>query len=155
MKTYMARPAEIRRRWFQVDAEGKVLGRLAVEVARILMGKHRPTYTPHLDTGDFVVVVNARKVEVTGKKAEKKVYYHHTGYHGGLVVTPYEKMLARKPEEVIRLAVRRMLPKTRLGRHMLTKLKVYAGGEHPHTAQQPEPLELKAASVLADVRRER
>lgn len=155
MKTYMARPAEIRRRWFQVDAEGKVLGRLAVEVARILIGKHRPTYTPHLDTGDFVVVVNASKVVLTGKKATKKVYYRHTGFHGGLRVTPWSEMLARRPADVIRLAVRRMLPKTRLGRHMLSKLKVYAGSEHPHAAQQPEALELKAASALRDVRRER
>lgn len=155
MKTYMARPSEISRRWYQVDAEGKALGRLAVEVARILMGKHRPTYTPHLDTGDFVVVVNAEKVELTGKKAEQKQYFHHTGYPSGLVVTPYKRMLEKKPDEVIRLAVRRMLPKTRLGRAMLGKLKVYAGAEHPHTAQQPETLDLKVASVSPEVRKER
>ena len=155
MKTYMAKPSDITRRWHQVDAEGLVLGRLAVEVARILMGKHRPTYTPHLDTGEFVVVINAQKIELTGKKAEQKKYYHYTGYPGGLVETSYRRMRERKPEEIIRLAVRRMLPKTKLGRAMLSKLKVYKGTEHPHTAQQPEVLDLKIAHVSPDVRKGR
>ena len=154
MKTYMAKPSDVTQRWFQVDAEGKVLGRMAVEVARILMGKHKPTYTPHMDTGDFVVVVNAEKVELTGNKAEQKVYYHYTGYPGGLVETPYKQKLERKPEDVVRLAVRRMMPKTKLGKQMFQKLKVYKGTEHPHTAQQPEILEIKRASVSADVRKE-
>jgi len=155
MKTYMAKPSDITRRWHLIDAEGLVLGRLAVEVARILMGKHRPTYTPHLDTGDFVVVINAEKIELTGKKAEQKKYYHYTGYPGGLVETSYRRMQARKPEEIIRLAVRRMLPKTKLGRAMLSKLKVCRGAEHPHSAQQPEVLELKVAHVSPDVRKGR
>ncbi len=154
MKTYMAKPSEIERRWFLVDAEGKVLGRLAVEVARILMGKHKPAYTPHIDTGDFVVVVQAEKVELTGKKAEKKEYFHYTGYPGGLVKTPFRRMHERNPEEVVRLAVRRMLPKTKLGRHMFQKLKVYSGADHPHSAQQPVELELKKASSSAEVRKE-
>lgn len=155
MKTYMAKPSEIERRWFLVDAEGKVLGRLAVEVARILMGKHKPTYTPHIDTGDFVVIVNAEKVELTGKKAEKKEYFHYTGYPGGLERTSFKRMHERKPEEVVRLAVRRMLPKTKLGRHMFQKLKVCCGVDHPHTAQQPVELELKKASASAEIRKEK
>jgi large subunit ribosomal protein L13 len=154
-KTYMAKPSDIERRWFHIDAEGKVLGRLAVEVARILMGKHRPTYTPHIDTGDFVVVTNADKVVITGKKAEQKKYYHYTGYPGGLVETSYKRMRARKPEQVVRLAIRRMLPKTKLGRAMISKLKIHTGPEHPHTAQQPETLELKIAHVSPDVRKGR
>ena len=155
MKTYMAKPSDIERRWFLVDAEGTVLGRLAVEVARILMGKHKPTYTPHMDTGDFVVIVHAEKVELTGKKSVKKEYFHHTGYPGGLVKTPFWRMQEQKPEEIIRLAVRRMLPKTKLGRHMFMKLKVYRGADHPHSAQQPVALELKKADSSAVVRKER
>lgn len=154
MKTYMAKPSDITRHWHLVDAEGLVLGRLAVEVARILMGKNKPTYTPHLDTGDFVVVINAEKVELTGKKAEQKKYFHYTGHPGGLVETSYRQMQERKPEEIIRLAVRRMLPKTKLGRTMLSKLKVYRGAEHPHSAQQPVVLDLKIAHVSPDVRKE-
>jgi large subunit ribosomal protein L13 len=155
MKTYMAKPSEVTRRWWLVDADGMVLGRLAVEVARILMGKHRPTYTPHIDTGDFVVVVNAEKIALTGRKAEQKNYYRHTGYPGGLVVTSYKRMQASKPEDVIRLAVRRMLPKTKLGRTMFSKLKVYRGPDHPHAAQQPESLALHVAHISPDVRKER
>lgn len=154
-KTYMAKPSDIERRWYHVDAEGKVLGRLAVEVARILMGKNKPTYTPHLDTGDFVVITNAEKVIVTGRKADQKKYYHYTGYPGGLVETSYRRMQERKPDEIVRLAVRRMLPKTKLGRSMISKLKIHAGSEHPHTAQQPETLELKTAHVSPDVRKGR
>ena len=155
VKTYMAKPSTIDRRWYHIDAEGKVLGRLAAEVARILMGKHRPTYTPHIDTGDFVVVTSAEKIVVTGKKADQKKYYHYTGYPGGLVETSFRRMQERKPEEVVILAVRRMLPKTKLGRTMLSKLKVHTGTEHPHTAQQPETLELKIAHVSPDVRKGR
>lgn len=154
-KTYMAKPSDIEPRWLHIDAEGKVLGRLAVEVARILMGKHKPTYTPHMDTGDFVIVTNAEKIVITGKKAEQKKYYHYTGYPGGLVETSYKRMQASKPEEIVRLAVRRMLPKTKLGKTMLSKLKIHAGPEHPHTAQQPEILELKIAHVSPDVRKGR
>jgi large subunit ribosomal protein L13 len=153
MKTYMAKPADIERKWFEVDADGKILGRLAVEVARILMGKHRPMYTPHMDTGDCVIVVNAEKIIVTGRKAEQKSYYHYTGYPGGLVETNYQRMQERKPEEIVRLAIRRMLPKTKLGKQMLSKLKVHAGPDHPHTAQAPEKLEMPSASADRDVRK--
>jgi len=141
-KTTMAKPGTIRRRWFVVDAAGKVVGRLAAEIARLLMGKHKPDYTPYADSGDYVIVVNAEKVVFTGKKWDQKVYKRYTGYPGGLVETPARRMLERKPEEIIRLAVKRMLPKNRLARRMLRRLKVYAGPEHPHQAQQPEPLEL-------------
>ena len=139
----MAKPGEVEQRWWLVDASGKRVGRLASEIAMILMGKHRPTYTPHVDTGDFVVVVNAEKVEFGGKKGQQKVYRWYTGYQG-LKSETAENRRDRKPTLIIEEAVRRMLPKTRLGRHMLDKLKVYAGGEHPHTAQQPEPLEVGA-----------
>jgi large subunit ribosomal protein L13 len=142
MKTFMLRKEDVKRDWFLVDAEGKTLGRLASEIARILMGKHKPTYTPHVDGGDFVVVVNAEKVRVTGKKLEKKIYYRHTGYMGHLKETKLKDMLKEKPEEVIRLAVRGMLPKNRLRKHRMKRLKVYAGPSHPHTAQKPKPLEL-------------
>ncbi len=125
-----------------VNAEGKVLGRLSAGVASVLKGKNKPTYTPHLDTGDFVVVVNAGKVTLTGKKLKDKVYYHHTGYPGGIKQTTAEKLLAKKPTEVIRTAVKGMLPKNSLGRQMLRKLKIYAGPNHPHEAQKPAPLEL-------------
>jgi large subunit ribosomal protein L13 len=143
MKSYMARLREVERRWYLVDAEGQTLGRLATEIARILRGKNKPQYTPHVDTGDFVVVVNAEKVVVTGRKAEQKVYYRHTGYPGGLKETSYEVMLERKPTEILRKAVRGMMPKTRLGRQQLRKLKIYAGPEHPHEAQNPQPYEVR------------
>ena len=143
-RTYSAKPAEIHRGWHLIDAEGVVLGRLAARTARILQGKHRPIYTPHIDTGEFVVVVNAEKVRLTGRKMEQKVYHKYTGWAGGLKETTVEEMFAKHPEDVIRLAVRRMLPKTTLGRHMLKKLKIYAGPNHPHEAQQPEPLDIES-----------
>lgn len=143
MKTYMARPLSVERRWHLIDAEGKTLGRLATEIATLLRGKHKPQYTPHVDTGDFVVVVNAEKVIVTGRKAEQKVYYRHSGRPGGLKETPYEVMLERKPTEILRKAVHGMMPKTRLGRQQFRKLKLYAGPEHPHEAQSPQPYEVR------------
>jgi large subunit ribosomal protein L13 len=143
MKSYMARPQEVERKWYVVDAEGKTLGRLATEIARVLRGKNKPQYTPHIDTGDFVVVVNAEKVVVTGKKATQKVYRRHTGYPGGLKETSYEAMLERKPTEILRKAVKGMMPRTRLGRRQTGKLKIYAGPEHPHEAQNPQPYEVR------------
>ena len=143
MKSYMARPLEVERRWYVVDAEGQTLGRLATEIARILRGKNKPQYTPHVDTGDFVVVVNAEKVVVTGKKAEQKVYRRHSGYPGGLKVTSYEQMMERRPTEILRRAVKGMMPKNRLARQQLRKLKIYAGPEHPHAAQNPQPYEVR------------
>ena len=143
IKTFMAKPGQVDQRWWLVDAQNKVVGRLASDLAVILMGKHRPTYTPHVDTGDYVVVVNADKVTFTGKKWEKKKYTWYTGYPGQKSETA-EKRLAKKPEQILREAVRRMLPKSRLGRQMLSKLKVYSGSEHPHQAQQPESKELGA-----------
>lgn len=140
MKTYSVKAGEIERRWFVVDAEGKILGRIASEVAQILRGKHKPTYTPHLDTGDFVVVLNADKVRLSGRKADQKTYFRHSGYMGGERFIPFRTMLEKHPERVIELAVKGMLPKGALGRQMRKKLKVYAGTEHPHEAQQPEPL---------------
>lgn len=142
MKTYQQKPAEVERRWWLVDAQGKVLGRLASQVASLLRGKHKPTFTPHVDGGDFVVVVNADKVRLTGRKAERKVYFWHSGYPGGLKSATAGELLRTKPEELFRLAVQRMLPKTRLGRRMLRKLKVYRGPDHPHAAQQPQKLEV-------------
>jgi large subunit ribosomal protein L13 len=142
MKTYQAKKEELKYQWYLVNAEGKVLGRLASELAKILRGKHKPTFTPHLDTGDFVVVVNAEKVGLTGKKLKDKIYYRHTGYPGGIKEVSAEKLLAKKPTELIRKAVKGMLPKNSLGRQMLRKLKVYAGPNHPHKAQNPVPLEL-------------
>jgi large subunit ribosomal protein L13 len=142
VKTYQQKPSEVRREWFVVDAQGKVLGRLASRIAAILRGKHKPTFTPHVDGGDFVVVVNAEKVRLTGRKLHDKVYYWHTGYPGGIRSATAAQMLERKPEWVIQKAVQRMLPKNPLGRRMLKKLKVYRGPEHPHTAQQPKPLDL-------------
>ncbi len=142
MKTYMAKKEEVVPRWYMVDAEGKILGRLATKVATILMGKHRPTYTPHVDTGDFVIVINADKVRVTGKKLDQKVYQRYSGYPGGLKQTSLRKVMAQKPTDVFSKAVKRMLPKSKLGRKMLTKLKVYAGPGHPHEAQVPQALEL-------------
>jgi len=142
MKTYQATKEELDPKWYVVNAEGKVLGRLCTGLARILRGKNKPTYTPYLDTGDFVIVVNAGKVTLTGKKLKDKVYYHHTGYPGGIKETNAEKLLAKKPTEMIRMAVRGMLPKNSLGRQMLRKLKVYAGPNHPHEAQKPVQLEM-------------
>jgi len=142
MKTYSAKPGEITREWYLVDAEGKTLGRLATQIADTLRGKRKPQYTPHVDTGDFVIVVNAEKIQVTGNKREDKKYYRHSGYPGGLKERSLNDMLERKPEEVIRLAVKGMLPRNRLARQQLKKLKVYAGPDHPHTAQKPEPLEI-------------
>ena len=140
MKTFSPTPADINREWFVVDAEDKILGRLAAQIAHRLKGKHKPEYAPHMDNGDFIVVINCEKIAVTGKKLSEKKYYRHTGYPGGLKETSLEKMLASKPENVIMSAVRGMLPKNRLGRAMLKKLKVYAGIEHPHAAQQPKTL---------------
>src|SRR3989304_2093434 len=142
MKTYQAKKEAIDRRWYLVNAEGKVLGRLSTELAKILKGKNKPTYTPHVDTGDFVVVVNAGKVTLTGKKLKDKIYYHHTGYPGGIKEMSAEKLLAKKPTEIIRIAVKGMLPKNSLGRQMIQKLKIYAGAKHPHDAQKPVPLEI-------------
>ncbi len=142
MKTYSAKQADIKRDWYVVDAEGKTLGRLASEIALRLRGKHKPEYTPHVDTGDYIVVVNAEKVRVTGRKETDKVYYHHTGYIGGIKSITFEKLIQKAPERVIEFAVKGMLPKNRLGRAMFKKLKVYAGTEHRHAAQQPKPLEI-------------
>jgi large subunit ribosomal protein L13 len=142
MKSFMANPADIQRKWYVVDAEGKTLGRLAVEVAKVLRGKNKPTFTPHVDTGDHVIVVNADKVVLTGKKLEQKTYFRHSGYPGGTTFTTAGKMLADKPERVVEMAVKGMLPKNSLGRQMYRKLNVYAGPNHPHAAQQPEVLEL-------------
>ncbi len=139
-KTTLASTDRAAASWHVIDASRETLGRMAAGVARILMGKHKPTYTPHADVGDFVVVIHAEKVRVTGRKATDKVYHHHTGHPGGLVERSFPVMRERHPEEIIKLAVRRMLPKTTLGRHMLRKLKVYRGGRHPHHAQRPEPL---------------
>lgn len=138
MKSYMAKPNEIDRKWYVIDAEGKVLGRLASEVATILRGKHKPIYTPHVDTGDYVIIINADKVKLTGKKLEQKEYRYHTGYPGGLRSISYNRMMKENPEKAIYLAVKGMLPKNRLGRKMIKKLRVYSGPEHNHEAQQPE-----------------
>lgn len=140
MKSFMASPATIERKWYVVDAEGKTLGRLASEVAKVLRGKNKPIFTPHIDTGDYVIVVNASKVKVTGKKLDQKVYYRHSAYVGGLKETTLREMLAKKPEQVIELAVKGMLPKGPLGRQMYKKLHVYAGPEHQQQAQKPEEL---------------
>lgn len=142
MKTYVVKASEIERRWYVVDARGKTLGRLASEIAKVLMGKHKPTYSPHLDCGDYVVVINADQIRVTGRKMRQKIYYRHSLYPGGLKEIPLYRMMEKHPTRVLELAVRRMLPKNRLGRKMFKKLKVYAGSEHPHQAQKPEPLEL-------------
>ena len=142
MKTYSAKAEEIKHGWYLVDAQGKVLGRLATQIAARLRGKHKPEFTPHADTGDFIVVVNAAKIRVTGRKAERKIYYRHSGYPGGLKETSFGKLHAAYPERVLQKAVKGMLPKGPLGYAMLRKLKVYAGGTHPHTAQQPKNLEI-------------
>jgi large subunit ribosomal protein L13 len=141
MKTYSAKPGEITREWYLVDAEGKTLGRLATQIADTLRGKRKPQYTPHVDTGDFVIVVNAEKIQVTGNKLDQKRYYRHSGYPGGLRSRTLREQLDRRPTEVLRVAVKGMLPKNRLARQQITKLKIYAGPEHPHEAQNPKPLE--------------
>jgi large subunit ribosomal protein L13 len=143
MKSYMARPQEVERKWYVIDAEGRTLGRLATEIAKILRGKNKPQYTPHVDVGDFVVVINAERVVVTGKKAEQKVYRRHSGYPGGMKETSYERMMERKPTAILRKAVYGMMPKTRLARQQFRKLKIYAGPEHPHAAQNPQRLEVR------------
>ena len=143
MKSFMASPATIERQWYVIDAEGQTLGRLSSEIAKILRGKNKPTYTPFIDTGDNVIVVNAEKVKVTGKKLEQKIYYKHSDYPGGMRETTLKEMLDKKPTDVITLAVKGMLPKGPLGRSMIEKLHVYAGAEHPHAAQKPEALEIK------------
>ena len=140
MKSYMASPSTIERQWYVVDATGYTLGRLSSEIAKVLRGKNKPQDTPHIDTGDFVVVVNAEKIKVTGKKLDQKIYYHHSDYVGGMKETTLREMLDKKPEKVIELAVKGMLPKGPLGRDMIKKLYVYAGNEHPHAAQKPEAL---------------
>lgn len=143
-RSYMAKPEEMERKWFVVDAEGKTLGRLASQVAAILKGKHKPIYTPHVDCGDHVIIINADKIVLTGNKLRDKIYYRHTMYPGGLKAIPYGKFLAAQPEKAVERAIKGMIPHTRLGRRMGMKLKVYAGPEHPHAAQCPEPLEIKA-----------
>lgn len=140
MKTYMANPAKVEKKWYVVDAEGQTLGRLASEVAKVLRGKNKPVFTPHVDTGDYVIIVNADKVKVTGKKMEQKIYYNHSEYVGGMKETTLKEMMAKKPERVLELAVKGMLPKGPLGRTMIKKLHVYAGPEHNHAAQKPEVL---------------
>ena len=143
MKTYSAKPGEITREWYLVDAEGKTLGRLATQIADTLRGKRKPQFTPHVDTGDFVIVVNAEKIQVTGNKLDQKRYYRHSGYPGGLRSRTLREQLDRRPTEVLRVAVKGMLPKNRLARQQITKLKIYAGPEHPHEAQAPQPLDLE------------
>jgi len=142
VKTYSPKPADIRRDWYVIDASGKTLGRLATEVARRLRGKHKPQFTPHMDMGDYIVVVNARDVRVTGRKMTDKLYHRHSGYPGGLKTTTFEKLINRRPEAVIEKAVKGMLPKGPLGRQMFRKLRVYANAEHDHSSQQPQPLEI-------------
>src|SRR3990167_9659428 len=144
MKTYVAKQSTISRGWYQVDASDKVLGRLATVIAHRLRGKHKPEYTPFLDTGDYIVVTNVEKIRVTGKKAQDKQYHRHSGYMGGLKTESFEKLQARKPADILRLAVKGMLPRGPLGREMLTKLKIFAGSEHSHSAQQPQLLEIEA-----------
>lgn len=143
MRTYMANAQNIERKWYVVDAEGQTLGRLASEVAAILRGKHKPTFTPHVDTGDHVIIINAEKIQLTGKKWNEKIYYHHSGHPGGLKKRTAKEMLQRSPEKMLELAVKGMLPKNSLGRKMFKKLHVYAGSEHPHQAQKPEVYELR------------
>ena len=143
MKTFSAKPAEVKRDWYVIDAEGKTLGRLATEVARRLRGKHKPEYTPHVDTGDYIIVINAEKVQVTGRKATSKMYYHHSGYPGGIKEMRFDKLLQKAPERIVQKAVKGMLPGGPLGRDIFRKLKVYVGSTHKHQAQQPIPLNLK------------
>ncbi len=146
MRTYSAKPHEVEQKWLLIDAEGLILGRMATAIASRLRGKHKAEYTPHVDTGDFVVVINADKVKVTGNKTTDKIYHAHSGYPGGLKSISFENLLDRSPEKVIKLAVKGMLPRTRLGRAMFKKLKVYAGTEHPHGAQQPQSIQISGAS---------
>ena len=143
MKTYMANPGTVQRKWFVIDAKGKTFGRLATQVAVILRGKHKPEFTPHVDTGDHVIVINAEQLVFTGKKLDQKIYYHHTGYPGGLKETPYRELMSKKPEFALYNAVRKMLPKNTLGRQMIKKLRIYRGAEHNQQAQKPEALEIK------------
>jgi large subunit ribosomal protein L13 len=140
MKTYVAKPSDIKHDWYVIDAEGQTLGRLSTEVASILRGKKKPTFTPHMDCGDYVIIINAEKIEVTGKKRKDKIYKHHTGFPGGLREVTFEKLLAKKPEEILRHSIKGMMPNGRLGRQMYKKLKVFAGPVHPHTAQKPVEL---------------
>jgi large subunit ribosomal protein L13 len=149
VRTYSPKPSDIKRAWHVVDADGMVLGRLSTEVARVLRGKHKPIFAPHLDTGDHVIIVNAANVVLTSDKASKKLAYHHSGYPGGLRATTYTELLAKKPEEAVRKAVKGMLPKGPLGRAMLKKLKIYAGPTHPHAAQSPQPLDIAGARRAA------
>ena len=149
MRTYSPKASEITRKWFVIDAEDLVLGRLSTEAARILRGKHKPTFAPHMDMGDHVIIINAEKVVLTSDKADKKMVYRHSGFPGGLKSRTFAEAQAAKPDEAVRRSVRGMLPKNRLGRQMLTKLKVYAGPNHPHSAQQPEPLDIPAARRTA------
>jgi large subunit ribosomal protein L13 len=149
VRTYSPKASEITRKWYVIDAEDLVLGRLSTEAARILRGKHKPTYAPHMDMGDHVIVINADKVVLTSDKAEKKLVYRHSGFPGGLKTSTFAESHARKPEETVRRAIRGMIPKNRLGRQMLTKLKVYAGPHHPHSAQMPEALDIPAARRTA------
>ena len=142
MKTYSAKPETVKREWYVIDAAGKTLGRMSSEIAHRLRGKHKPEFTPHVDTGDYIVVINAEKVHVTGNKAKDKQYYHHTGYIGGIKSISFEKLIAKAPESAIQIAVKGMLPKGPLGRAMFKKLKVYAGESHPHSAQQPQELNI-------------
>lgn len=142
MKSFIAKPNEIERKWYVIDADGKTLGRLSTEIASILRGKHKPIFTPHVDTGDYVIVINAEKVVLTGKKLEQKAYRYHTGYPGGLKEVPYSTLIEKNPEKIINLAVKGMLPKNSLGRSMFKKLKVYKGSEHKHEAQKPEVYEI-------------
>jgi len=142
MKTVSAKKESVTREWYVVDATGKTLGRLSTEIANRLRGKHKPEFTPHVDTGDYIVVVNAEKVKVTGNKTTDKVYHHHTGYPGGIKSIPFDQLIDKAPERIIEKAVKGMMPKNKLSRSMMTKLKIYAGGEHPHSAQQPTPLEI-------------
>ena len=142
MKTVSAKKESVTREWYVVDATGKTLGRLSTEIANRLRGKHKPEFTPHVDTGDYIVVVNAEKVKVTGNKTTDKVYHHHTGYPGGIKSIPFDQLIDKAPERIIEKAVKGMMPKNKLSRSMMTKLKIYAGSEHPHSAQQPTPLEI-------------
>jgi large subunit ribosomal protein L13 len=142
MKTYVAKESEVQKKWYVVDAKDRILGRLATQIATRLRGKNKPIFTPHADTGDFIIVINAERIALTGNKWDKKIYYHHTGYPSGLKQISASKLLAKKPEDIIRFAVRRMLPKNSLGRRQLKKLKIYAGPQHPHEAQKPEVLEI-------------
>ena len=144
MKTYVAKPSDRERNWLIVDATGLTLGRLSTQIADVLRGKRKPTYTPHIDTGDFVIVINAEKVAVTGNKRAAKLYHRHSGYPGGLRTRTFEQMMAKRPEEIIRLAVKGMMPRNRLARKQITKLKVYAGPDHPHRAQLPREMDLRA-----------